>query len=217
MVLDNFYEKLYKMLEDNNPTQNTGNQAVNGQTEQVNNGNGQNGNGQDTKGQDSQNDNTKTENQSTEKEQPKENDQNQNPDTSNQPETFTIPANIKIEDLKPFVNQVLGKDKPSEGQSQPAQGNQGGKAPTEPNNKPTQTTVNTNNNANANNNVKTNVNNSQPVIKKLGSGLRDVGGLAVDAAKAAGQIALEAPGAIKSMANTFNAATDEWNTGEELR
>lgn len=241
MVLDNFYEKLYKMLEDNNPPQNAGNQAVNGQTEQVNNGNDQNGNGQNDKGQENQNDNTKTENQSTEKEQPKENDQNQNPDTSNQPETFTLPTNIKIEDLKPFVNQVLGKDKPSEGQSQSAQGNQGGKAPTEPNNNTTtqnnvntnnnvnannnvNTNVNVNNNVNANNNVKTNVNNNQPTAngnknwaRKLGTGLKDVGGLAVDAAKAAGQIALEAPGAVKSVANSVNELTDNWNNGEELR
>jgi hypothetical protein len=225
MVLDNFYEKLYKMLEDNNPPQNAGNQAVNGQTDQVNNGNDQSGNGQNDKGQENQNDNTKTENQNTEKEQPKGNDQNQNPDTSNQPETFTLPTNIKIEDLKPFVNQVLGKDKPSEGQSQPAQGNQGEKAPTAPNNNTaTQNNVNTNNNVNANNNVKTNVNNNQPTAngnknwaRKLGTGLKDVGGLAVDAAKAAGQIALEAPGAVKSVANSVNELTDNWNNGEELR
>ena len=242
MILDNFYEKLYKMLEANNPTQDSGNQKTDNTQDTGSQGNDGQNNGNNQNNGDSQNDN--------------KNDQNQTENGSQQ-ETFTLPSNIKIEDLKPFVNQVLGKsptegtqptqqenqnsngEQPNNVQSTP-QGNQSGQTPTQQlqteinkvqqnrtaQQSQVQNNVNTNNNVN-NVNTQNGTNNSNQAknvpqnnknwARKLGSGLKDVGGLAVDAAKAAGQVALEAPGFVKGVANTVNTLTDNWNNGDELR
>ena len=228
MVLDNFYEKLYKMLEDNNPTQDSGNQKTDNNQDTGSQGNDGQNNGND------QNNGNK-------------NDQNQTENGSQQ-ETFTLPSNIKIEDLKPFVNQVLGKsptegtqptqqgnqnsngEQPNNVQSTP-QGNQSGQTPTQQlqteinkvqqnrtaQQSQVQNNVNTQNGTNNSNQVKTAPQNNKNWARKLGTGLKDVGGLAVDAAKAVGQVALEAPNFVKSVGNTVNTLTDNWNNGDELR